>query len=29
MPSANQMKRNITSDVRASDAEDFMAVFEE
>ena len=29
MPSANQMKRNITSDVKASDAEDFMAVFEE
>lgn len=29
MPSANQMKRNITSDVKASDAEDFMDVFEE
>lgn len=29
MPSANQMKRNITSDAKASDAEDFMAVFEE
>lgn len=29
MPSASQMKRNITSDVKASDADDFMAVFEE
>lgn len=29
MPSANQMKRNITSDVKSSDADDFMAVFEE
>lgn len=29
MPSANQMKKNITSDVKASDADDFMSVFEE